>query len=590
MRMRVLRAALALPLLLGSTAQAQEALAPEGASAIVARTAVKTRRFMIATANPLASAAGLAMLKRGGNAIDAAIAAQMVLTLVEPQSSGIGGGAFLMYWNAKHHTVDAWDGRETAPLAADETLFLDAAGQPVKFFEAVIGGRSVGTPGVLRLLEATHKKYGKLPWASLFQPAIRLAEGGFLVSERLHILLADEPFLRRDAEARRYFYNSQGEPWPIGHRLRNPMLVRTLRQIARHGAGVFYRPPMAAAIVDKVRTHPTNPGKLALADLQAYRAQQREPVCAPYRVWLICGMPPPSSGGITTLQILGMLAHTPIATLPPHDGVPDASAVHLFSEAARLAYADRDLYIADPDFVPLADGLLDANYLAARAALIGQRSMGRARPGTPRGATLTLAADQSADRPGTSHLSIVDRDGNALAMTTTIEGAFGARQMVGGFLLNNQLSDFSFVAHEQGVPVANRLEPGKRPRSSMAPTLVFEALPDGRPGRLVMSLGSPGGPSIINYVGKTLVASLDWKLDIQAAIDLLNFGSRNGPTELERGRLPAAAEAALVEALQQRGHEVRLSNQTSGIQGVARTATGWIGGADPRREGRVLGR
>ena len=569
--------------------RAQSDDAPEVASGFTQRPAVDARRMMIATANPLASAAGLAMLRRGGSAVDAAIAAQMVLNLVEPQSSGIGGGAFLMHWDPRQQEVSAWDGRETAPAAASDALFLDAAGKPLRFFEAVVGGRAVGVPGVLRMLEAAHRRHGKLAWRTLFDPAIRLAKNGFAVSPRLHALLANDRHLARDPDAARTYYDRNSAPWPVGHVLRNPAFARTLTRIARQGADAFYTGQIGAAIVAKVRAHPTNPGLLSADDLRHYTAVQRDPVCAPWRVWVVCGMPPPSSGGIAVAQILGMLTHTAIAQYPPQAGVPSAEAVHLFSEAGRLAFADRAKYIADPAFVRPPAGLLDPAYLAERAALIGARSLGRAPAGVPKGVRVALADDHSADRPGTSHLSVVDARGNALAMTSSIENAFGSRQMVGGFLLNNQLTDFSFVPTEQGAPVANRVEPGKRPRSSMSPTLVFEADVAGKPQRLVMSLGAPGGPTIINFVAKTLVATFEWHLDVQDAIALINFGSRNGPTDLERGRLAPADEAALIGALEARGHSIRPSDQVSGVQAIMRTERGWRGGTDPRREGMALG-
>lgn len=578
------------PAILAKTLPASNATqAPEAATGFQPKPLVTAQRFMIATANPQATAAGLAILKQGGSAVDAAIAAQMVLNLVEPQSSGIGGGAFLMHWDARRLSVVAHDGRETAPQAASERLFLDADGKALKFHDAVVGGRSVGTPGLLRMLENAHRQHGKLKWASLFQPAIRLADQGFAVSPRLHHLLSRDAFLKSDPVALRHFYDLAGQPHPVGYRLRNPELAKTLRSIARRGSAAFYGGPIARAMVDKVNAHATNPGLLSLQDLRNYRAKTRAPVCSPYRRWIVCGVPPPSSGGVAVAQILGILAQTDIAGQLPRAGVAGAEAVHLYSEAARLAYADRAVYLADPDFVPLVDGLLDPSYLAARAGLIGARSMGRASAGSPRGVKIAFAPDQGPEMPGTSHLSIIDAQGNAVAMTSTIEDAFGARQMVRGFLLNNQLTDFSFVAVENGQPVANRVEGGKRPRSSMAPTLVFEAGPDGRPQRLIMSIGSPGGSAIINYVGKALIATLDWGMNMQDAIALPNFGSRNGPTEIEQGRLAPDTEAALVDALKSRGHDVRLMEQTSGLQGIMRTRQGWEGGADPRREGVVQG-
>lgn len=560
--------------------------------------AATATRHMAAAANPLAADAGREILRAGGSAIDAAIAMQMVLTLVEPQSSGIGGGAFLLHWNGQR--VQSFDGRETAPLAADENLFLTPQGRAMGFVDAAAGGRSVGTPGLLRMLELAHGQHGKLPWARLFEPAIRLAEAGFPVSPRLNTLLAGEKHLAKDDAARAYFYNADGTPKAVGTRLRNPELAATLRAIAQGGADAFYRGPIAADIVAAVRGHATNPGRLAEADLADYRAREREPLCTDYKRWRICGMGPPSSGGIAVAQMLGMLALRDIAVAPPIevDGrlEPQADAVHVFSEAARLAFADRNRYAADSDFVPVDTAALTSPaYLAERAKLIGDRSIGRASPGTPAGVKVAWADDVSPDRIATSHISVVDGFGNAVAMTTSIEDAFGARLMVRGFLLNNQLTDFSFLPRESdgkggmkhnGAPVANRVQPGKRPRSSMAPTLVF----DRRTNRLVATLGSPGGSLIINYVAKTLVGLLDWQLDVQQAIALPNFGSRNGPTEVEEGRV----SAGLIEGLKARGHDVRAIPMTSGVQAIVRARlpderSGWAGGADPRREGVALG-
>lgn len=554
---------------------------------------------MAAAANPLAAQAGREILRAGGSAVDAAIAMQMVLALVEPQSSGIGGGAFLLHWDGQH--VQSFDGRETAPLAADENLFVTPRGRAMGFTDAVVGGRSVGVPGVLRMLELAHQQHGKLPWARLFEPAIDLAERGFPISPRLHALLAAEKHLAKNDAARAYFYDADGIPKAVGTRLKNPELAATLRTIAQAGADAFYRGPIAADIVAAVRGHALNPGRLAEGDLAGYRAKERAPVCTDYKRWRVCGMGPPSSGGIAVAQMLGVLAVRDIAAVPPVEtegsGLePQPDAAHLFSEAARLAFADRNRYVADGDFVPVdVAALTSPGYLAERAKLIGDRSMGRAEPGSPAGVKAAWAEDVSPDRIATSHISAVDGDGNAVSMTTSIEDAFGARLMVRGFLLNNQLTDFSFLPRESdgtggmkpdGALVANRVQPGKRPRSSMAPTLVF----DRDSGRLVATLGSPGGAQIINYVAKTLVAMLDWGLDIQQAISLPNFGSRNGPTEVEEGRV----SAALVAALEARGHQVRTIPMTSGLQGIVRVRlpdgrSGWAGGADPRREGAALG-
>jgi gamma-glutamyltranspeptidase/glutathione hydrolase len=561
---------------------------PEAASGLSVKPGWATSRFAVAAANPLATDAGYQVLRAGGSAIDAAIAVQMVLGLVEPQSSGIGGGAFLLHYDGR--TVEAYDGRETAPMAADERLFLGADGQPLPFYQAVVGGRSVGVPGTVRMLELAHREHGRLPWATLFQPAIRLAEEGFAVSPRLHALVQADAHLQKDPVARAYFFGPDGAPLAVGTRLRNPEYAAVLRRIAREGPDALYRGAIAQAIVAKVQGHAGNPGRMTLADLAAYQPRKRAPICHAHRArghdWRICGFPPPSSGAIAVGQILGLLEHTDAASLPLADGLPSPDWLHLYTEAARLAFADRGLYLGDPDFVQPPAGswmsLLAPAYLAARARLIGPHSMKAAQPGTPGRSTSRYAPSPAQVEHGTSHISIVDPYGNALAMTTTIEDQFGARQMVRGFMLNNELTDFSFApADAQGRPVANRVQPGKRPRSSMAPTLVF----DQASGQLAMSAGSPGGALIIHYTAKTLYGVLDWGLDAQQAIDLPNFGSTNGPTLLEKDRFPAAT----VQALQARGHEVRELEMTSGLQAIQRTPTGWFGGADPRREGVVMG-
>ncbi|MDZ7589619.1 MAG: gamma-glutamyltransferase family protein [Rubrivivax sp.] len=551
---------------------------------------------MVAAAHPLAADAGHEILQAGGSALDAAIAAQMVLALVEPQSSGIGGGAFLLHWDGRQ--LQAWDGRETAPAAAGESLFLAPDGQPLPFDEAVFGGRAVGTPGVLKMLEAAHRQQGRLPWARLFEPAIALAERGFAIGPRLHGQLLADPHLRKDSLARHYFYRPDGSPQPVGHVLRNPALAAVLRAVASGGSDALHRGPVAADLVARVRGHAV-PGTLGEADLAAYVARQREPICTLWlEIYRVCGFPPPSSGHLAVMQILGMLERLPAPAPGLHDGVqpgtPDADWLHAYTEAARLAFADRAEYVADPDFVQAPGGdwktLLNDAYLRQRAALIGPQSMPLARPGVPPG----LAPGARAPMPeqpesGTSHISVVDGEGRAVAMTSTIEAQFGARVMAdggsglpGGYLLNNQLTDFSFrPADAEGRPVANRLQPGKRPRSSMSPTLVFDA----RDGRLLMSLGSPGGPAIIHFTAKTLLGALAWGLDAQRAIELPNFGSFNGPTVLEAGRFPKVT----VEALRARGHRVIETALPSGLQAIQRTPAGWHGGADPRREGVVRG-
>ena len=573
---------------------------PEGSSGYTEKPGWTTKQFAVAAANPLATDAGYQVLKAGGSAIDAAIAVQMVLGLVEPQSSGIGGGAFLLH--AAGSQVLAYDGRETAPAAATENLFLKADGQPMAFHDAVVGGRSVGTPGAVRMLELAHREHGKLPWASLLQPAIQLAEQGFKVSPRLHTLLRSEKFLPGDPTARAYFYGADGQPLPVGTLLKNPAYAQVLRAIAQHGSQALHEGPVAQAIVDKVRNHPTNPGVLSLQDLAGYQPKKRQALCHDWnlpasapggtaRSYTLCGFPPPSSGAIAVGQILGILGHTPAARMPlGSDGLPSADWLHYYTEAARLAFADRALYVADPDFVQPPGGswhsLLDNRYLQERARLIGAQSMKVAKPGNPAQFQVGHAPMPEQIEYGTSHISIVDAFGNALAMTTTIEDQFGSRQMVQGFLLNNELTDFSMAPRAaDGQPIANRVQPGKRPRSSMAPTLVF----DKATGQVIMSAGSPGGAQIIHYTAKTLQGVLGWGLTPQQAINLPNFSSLNGPTLLEAKRFPAAT----VQALQARGAEVKEQDLTSGLQAITRgEAHGkrfWFGGADPRREGVVMG-
>lgn len=551
---------------------------PEPSSDRIEREAVRTQKDLAVSANPLASAVGRDILRRGGNAIDAAIAVQLVLGLVEPQSSGIGGGAFLVYYDRQTKQVHTYDGRETAPAAAKPDRFLATDGKPLQFYDAVVGGKSVGVPGTVRMLELAHQKHGKLPWAQLFQPAIRLAEQGFPLSPRLHTLLSKEQFLPRFEPARSYFYQANGQPKPIGTQLVNKPYAEVLRQIAKRGADAFYKGEIAGDIVATV-TKATVPGDLTTADLAGYQAKERKPVCGVYRVYKICSMGSPSSGGLTVLQILGMLERFNLARVKPNS----VEAIHLFSEAARLAYADRGLYMADADFVPVpTDELIDPEYLQRRAELINpKRAMSEAKPGQLSSQKAqNWGQDDSREYPSTSHLSIVDRSGNAVSMTTSIEDAFGSRLMVRGFLLNNELTDFAFSPTVEGKPVANRVEPGKRPRSSMAPTMVFD-----RNGKLVMVVGSAGGSRIINYVAKALVGVLDWKLDSQQAVSLPNFGNRNGPTELEKG----TQIEQLKPALEAMGHTVEIVEQTSGSHAIVLTNQGLVGGADPRREGAALG-
>ncbi len=532
------------------------------------------QRHMISTAHGHATAAGLEILRAGGSAIDAAIAAQMVLTLVEPQSSGIGGGAFLLHYNAEARHVEAYDGRETAPGAAHADMFLTPDGDPLKRLDAVAGGKSVGVPGVLRLLEAAHRDHGKLDWARLFLPAIELADHGFEISPRLHRSIRIAKLLKDFEPARQYFFTPAGEPKPAGSLLINPDLADTLRRIASGGANAFYGGVIGRDIVQAVRSAPRNAGAIRFIDLTRYRAKRREALCRNYRRWRVCTMPPPTSGGVTTLQILGMLERFDLASLKPGS----VQAVHLISEASRLAYADRALYLADPDFVRVpVRALLSKTYLGKRARLISAvRTMGKATAGNPRGVDPAWGAGEALELPSTSHLSVIDRDGNAVSMTTTIESVFGSRLMTRGFMLNNQMTDFSFRPAVKGRPVANRIAPGKRPRSSMSPTLVFD-----RGGKLVLTVGSPGGSRIIGYVAKALIAALDWNLDLADAFALPNHVNRNGPIDLERGTRLIQIKPAL-EAL---GHKVRVRRNGSGYHGIRVTPRGFDGAADTRREG-----
>ena len=574
------RISLALLLILSPFANAQVTpTQPEVAVPRTAKAVVTGKRYMVTAGHALAVAAGAKMIERGGSAADAMVATQLVLTLVEPQSSGLGGGAFLLYYDARKKRISAYDGRETAPAAATHNLFVGADSKPMVFRSAVVGGRSVGVPGTPRLLEVAHARHGKLPWAVLFEPAIELAEKGFPVSERLHRQTEQFKALAAESVAGGYFFTFQKTAKPVGTVLRNPELAATLRLIAAKGADAFYTGEVARDIVAAVRGHP-NAGVMTLEDLAGYRVRDVEPLCGRYRDKVLCGMPPSSSGGIAVLQMLGILSRFDFSKVRPGS----AEAVHLFSEAGRLAFADRARYVADDRFVEVpVQGLVDASYLAERARLVSPaKSMGIAKPGTPPGVRLAFADDPVDEVAGTSQISIVDREGNAVSMTTTIEAIFGSFLMVRGFMLNNQLTDFNFVPVEEGRTVANVVAPGKRPRSSMAPFIVR----DGATGKVDMVLGSPGGSLIINYVAKALVAAIDWKMDIQSAFALANFGSRNGPTEIEKG----TELAQLDGALKAMGHDVRIIDMPSGLQGIRRTTAGWEGGADPRREGAAMGR
>lgn len=568
---------LALAAMLTGMAAAEEiAPRPEQTPATAGRSSVTARAFMVASAHPLASAAGHDVLAAGGSAADAAVAVQVMLALVEPQSSGLGGGGFLLYWNAARGELTSFDARERAPFAADPRYWLGEDGRPIDFRAAVIGGRSVGVPGTPLLLKTVHARYGRMPWATLIAPAIARAEAGFPISPRLAAAIAKARDLDRFAAARAYFFAADGSPKRAGAILRNPDLARTLRLFAAAGAAPFHTGAIARAIVAAVRTA-VNPGILTLEDLATYQVIERRPVCIAYRGFEVCGMGPPSSGGLAVGQILGMLEAFDLAALGP-----GTQSRHLFLEASRLAFADRDLYMADSDFVDMPQGLLDRDYLAARARLIDPKAaMGEAAAGAPpSGKTLPLSPDRPRPREGTTHFVIVDGHGDMVSATTTIEADFGSRVMTGGFLLNNELTDFSFEPETNGAPVANRVEGGKRPRSSMAPTVVLQG------GAPVLLTGSPGGPNIIPYTAASIVAILDWKLGPQEAIDAPHVVNRNGATIVEAG--PAAAVTAA--ALAALGHETVIEPLASGLHVIRIGPDGLSGAADKRREGTVRGR
>ncbi len=540
---------------------------------------VEAQNWMVAAANPLAVQAGADILAQGGTAADAMVAVQTVLGLVEPQSSGLGGGAFLVWFDAKTGTLTTLDGRETAPLAATPKLFQDKNGAPLKFFDAVVGGLSVGTPGTPALLEDAHRRWGRANWASLFDAAISHAETGFAVSPRLATLIErDADRLSRFPATAAYFLPA-GAPLKAGQPLKNPAYAATLRSMATGGARAFYTGRIAAGIVDTVQTAPGNPGVLSALDLALYKVKERPAVCVPYRAHDVCGMGPPSSGALTVGQILGQLDAFDLAALGPDS----AESWQLIGDASRQAFADRGRYMADSDFLPVpTKGLVDPTYLRTRAENLTQGTrLQEVTPGTPAfDHAFNWADDQSIELPSTSHISIVDQYGNALSMTTTIENGFGARLMApGGFLLNNELTDFSFKTHVDGTPIANAVAPGKRPRSSMSPTIVMKG------DAPVLVIGSPGGSRIIGYVATAIIAHLDWGLDVQAALSLPHAINRFGTYDLEAGTVAESLQAPL-EAM---GYEVNLRDLNSGLHAIAVGET-LRGGADPRREGIALGR
>ncbi len=596
MKRRLISGLFATAMAIAGPSVAQEtadAVAPEGASdgqvqglteeviasleAKLAGAPVSSQNWMVAAANPLAVEAGAKVLRAGGSAADAMVAVQVVLGLVEPQSSGLGGGAFLVWYDAATGELTTLDGRETAPLEANHRLFQDENGEPLKFFDAVVGGLSVGTPGTPALLEEAHRRWGRSPWPSLFADGITLADEGFLVSPRLASLVEkDAERLSRFPATAAYFL-PDGTPLAQGQRLMNPDYAETLRILASEGSAGFYGGEIAAGIVNTVRNAPGNPGILSGIDLALYQVIEREPVCAAYRVYEVCGMGPPSSGALTVGQILGMLDGYDLAAMGPED----INTWRLIGDASRLAFADRGRYMADHDFVPMpTKGLVDPAYLSERGALMsGDAALIDAAPGNPEFEhSSNWADDVSLELPSTSHISIVDQYGNVLSMTTTIENGFGSRLMTNGFLLNNELTDFSFKTHSNGVPIANRLEPGKRPRSSMSPTIVMQ---DDKP---VLAIGSPGGSRIIGYVAKSIIAWADWDMDVQQALSMPHLVNRFGTFDVEQG---TSAEG-FVDALTELGYEVNPRDLTSGLHAIE-IGDVLTGGADPRREGIALG-
>ncbi|SFB50660.1 gamma-glutamyltranspeptidase / glutathione hydrolase [Rhizobium sp. NFR07] len=561
--------------------QASDTNAPERATGTTTAKRVEAKDFMVAAANPLAAEAGRDVIAKGGNAIDAMVAIQTVLGLVEPQSSGLGGGAFLVYYDAASKRLTTFDGREKAPMAATPKLFLDAQGQPLKFMDAVVGGRSVGTPGTVRLMEEVHRRFGKAEWADLFRPAKKLATDGFEVSPRLASLIAAAgDSLKKHEGPRAYFYDQSGAPLKAGTVLKNPDYAETLTAIATGGSDAFYRGPIGENIVRTVRGARDNPGVLSMVDLATYNIEQREPVCFSYRALDVCGMGPPSSGGIAIGQMLGVTENFDLKSLGPDK----VESWRIIGDAQRLAFADRERYVADTDFQPLPiKGLLDKSYLGERAKLLdGGKALAKdaATAGEPEwDHAMLLGRDAAIELPSTSHFVIVDREGNVVSMTTTIENGFGSQLMANGFLLNNELTDFSFKTHDKGLPIANRVEPGKRPRSSMAPTIVMK---DGKP---LLAIGSPGGSQIIGYVAQALIAYIDWGMPVEQVVAQPHLINRFGTYDIEKG---TTAEK-FAEPLKALGYAVKPGEMNSGLHAIEITESGLVGSADPRREGIAVG-
>ncbi|EEX95543.1 gamma-glutamyltranspeptidase [Vibrio orientalis CIP 102891 = ATCC 33934] len=560
--------------------QAADSVAPERSSGLEQKQLVTAKDWMVTAANPLATQAGADILAQGGNAIDAMVTTQLMLGLVEPQSSGIGGGAFLVYWDAKSQQLTTYDGRETAPLDATPRLFQDENGEPLKFYDAVVGGRSVGTPGTVKLMWDTHQKYGQLEWQKLIEPVIEVATKGFKVSPRLATLIEnDAERLSRFATTKAYFFNPDGSPKPAGTLLKNPEYAETLTAIAKQGAKAFYQGPIADSIIETVQNASGNPGVLAQKDFDAYSIKQRQPVCSAYQSYDICGMGPPSSGALTVGQILAITEQFDLKVW----GANDARSWQVIADASRLAFADRGMYMADEDFVPMpTQGLLDKEYLKQRAQLIKPgKALATVSAGSPPWSyAQRQSSDESIELPSTSHFNVVDKQGNIVSITTTIENAFGSRLMTNGFLLNNELTDFSFRTHQEGKPIANRLEPGKRPRSSMAPTIIMQ---DDKP---YMAIGSPGGSRIIGYVAQAIIAHTQWGMDIQQAVNQPHLLNRFGTLDIEQG---TQAETLKPE-LEKMGFKVNVRDLNSGLHAILVQDGQLQGAADPRREGAAIGK
>ncbi|WP_109581315.1 gamma-glutamyltransferase family protein [Cupriavidus plantarum] len=578
---------------------------------------VSAKTYMVSSSNAYASAAGCAILKKGGSAADAAVAVQSILGLTVPEATGMGSGGFMLYYDARTKSVQAYDGRESAPAAATENYLRyidDVTAMTTPVPSARASGRSIGTIGIPRLIERVQKEHGKLAWKDLFGDAISLASNGFPIGGRLAAAISSNATsLKRDPEALAYFFNADGTPKALGTVLKNPAYANTLTQMAANGANAIYTGQIAQDIVNKIATTTAvdgsaiTPGKTTLADLAAYQAKMREPICTTYRAYWICGAPPPTSGGITVLSAMGILENFDMASMKPtaidgEGGKPTVLGVHYVSEAERLAYSDRDKYVADTDFVPLPGGsantMLNKPYMASRAALISPTaSMGTATAGALGSVPLGVA---SLIEHGTNHFSIVDADGSVVSATTSVESSMGSFHMTNGFLLNNQLTDFNATPTDSlGVPIANRVQPGKRPRSSMSPTMVFRKAADGSIGDFFMATGSPGGGTIPQYVVKTLVGVLDWGLDAQQSSGLVDFGASNSATTTVGGEHPnidvtnSGNNDTLITGLRSLGHTISTSSQSSGVNTIIRSQSGgtpiWIGGTDPRREGVVLG-